>query len=122
MRRVKHLADIYEIGQIIGTGSYGSVVSARHIKLGLPCAIKIISKEKMSTSQMRKDRMVNELKILEKIVHQNITRTYELLHDKTNFYIVSELVKSGDMAKLMSKRAKEHRGLLADRNVKYIAR
>ncbi len=71
---------------------------------------------------MRKDRMINELKILEKTIHQNIVKTYELLHDRNNFYIVSELVKNGDMAKLMSKRAKENRGLLNERDVKFIAR
>lgn len=71
---------------------------------------------------MRKDRMINELRILEKTCHQNIARIYELLHDSKNFYIVTELVKSGDMAKLMSSRAKEQRGLLNERDVKFIAR
>lgn len=71
---------------------------------------------------MRKDRMINELRILEKIMHQHIVRIYELMHDKKNFYIVSELVNSGDMAKLMSLRQKEQRGLLNERDVRYIAR
>lgn len=122
LRRVENINEIYEIGNIIGNGSYGQVVQARHIKLGLPCAVKVIPKEKMSTSKMRKDRMINELKILEKTCHQSIARVYELLHDRQNFYIVSELVKSGDMAKLMSTRAKQNRGLLNERDVKFIAR
>jgi serine/threonine protein kinase len=69
LQRVENINDIYELGAVIGTGSYGSVMQARHRKLGLPCAIKVIQKEKMSTSQMRKDRMINELKILEKTIH-----------------------------------------------------
>jgi serine/threonine protein kinase len=56
---------------------------------------------------MRKDRMINELRILEKVMHQHVVRIYELMHDKTNFYIVSELVTTGDMAKLMCQRQKE---------------
>jgi serine/threonine protein kinase len=61
----------------------------------------------MSSSKMRKDRMINELRILEKVMHQHVVRIYELMHDKTNFYIVSELVTTGDMAKLMCQRQKE---------------
>ena len=60
---------------------------------------------------MRKDRMINELKILEKIVHNNVAHIYEMLHDNESFYIVSEFIKSGDLAKLMSKRQKEQAGL-----------
>ena len=71
---------------------------------------------------MRKDRMINELRILEKIMHQHVVRIYELMHDKTNFYIVSELVTTGDMAKLMCQRQKEQRGLLSERDVRFIAR
>lgn len=122
LKKINDLNDYYHIGKTIGTGSYGQVVQAKHKKLELPCAIKIISKEKMSQSQMRKERMINELRILEKIVHGNIARIYELMHDSENFYIVSELIKSGDMAKLMSKRQKENRGLLRERTVKQIAR
>lgn len=57
---------------------------------------------------MRKDRMINELKILEKIVDNNIARVYELLHDSENFFIVTEFIRSGDLAKLMGKRQKEN--------------
>ena len=104
LRRITNIADHYQIGKVIGKGSYGEVVQAKHASLGIVCAIKVISKEKMSSSDMRKDRMINELKILEKIMHQHIVRIYELMHDNKNFYIVSELVNSGDMAKLMSLR------------------
>ena len=51
----------------------------------------------MSTTDIRKERMINELIILEKLSHQNIIKTYEILHDISNFYIVQELIETGDL-------------------------
>lgn len=85
------------------------------------CAVKIIGKEQMSTSQMRKERIINELKIIENLIHPNIARVYEILHDQENFYIVTEYVKSGDLANLCTLIAKNERKLLHQKVVKRIA-
>ena len=41
--------------------------------------------------------MHNELKVLEQTVHPNIVRVFELMEDADNYYIVSELVKGGEL-------------------------
>ena len=46
---------------------------------------------------MNKDLLENELSVLEDISHPNIVRLFEILEDNTNYYIVSELMKYGDL-------------------------
>jgi len=41
--------------------------------------------------------MRNELEVLEKIDHPHITRVFELLEDKHNFYVVMEYLKGGNL-------------------------
>ena len=41
--------------------------------------------------------MKNEIQILENISHPNIVRIYEIVHDDSNYYIISELMYLGDL-------------------------
>ena len=92
LREVDNINDHFKFGKLLGSGTFGEVKKARNIELDLNCAVKIISKEAL----MKQERMIqnfeNELKVLETMCNQHITKTYELLHDKENFYIVMELV------------------------------
>ena len=49
---------------------------------------------------------MNELLVLESTVHQGIAHIYELLHDEENFYIVQEIVRTGDLFKFLDMRNK----------------
>ena len=75
----------------------------------------------MSTSQMRKERMINELSIIESTIHPNVARIYELLHTQTHFYIVSEYIKTGDFAQICTNIARNKKGLMEEKDVKRIA-
>lgn len=72
----------------------------------MPCAVKILSKEKLFTHQSRIDNLMNELLVLQTIAHSNLTHIYELLHDEKNFYIVQEIVRTGDLFKFLDMRNK----------------
>ena len=45
--------------------------------------------------------MKNELQVLEDVSHPNIVRIYELLHDDSFYFIVSEYVKFGELYEFM---------------------
>lgn len=51
------------------------------------------------------DLMYDELSILQKTDHPHVTRVFEVIEDKKNFYVVMELIKGGD---LMGKVVKMH--------------
>jgi serine/threonine protein kinase len=88
---------------LLGQGAFGQVWSALRRESGTEVAIKIVDKE-MENSDIHKELMLQELEVLASISHPSITRTFELLHDDVNYYIVSEHVKGGDlMTRLKSK-------------------
>jgi serine/threonine protein kinase len=41
--------------------------------------------------------MINEVEILQECIHPHVMNVYEILHDKNNFYVISELCKGGDL-------------------------
>ena len=41
--------------------------------------------------------MKNELEALEELSHPHIVRTYQLLEDMYNVYVVTELISDGDL-------------------------
>lgn len=59
--------------------------------------------------------------MLEHIVHPNITHVYELLHDEQNFYIVQEIVRTGDLFKFLDMRNKG-KGRLNEDEVRLLAK
>ena len=51
--------------------------------------------------------MKHELEILQSISHPNIIQIFELLHDNTNYYIVSEWMKGGELFDFANTRKKK---------------
>ena len=49
LRRVQCISEEYQLGRVIGQGTYGQVREAVHIKFNMHCAIKTLSKEKLFT-------------------------------------------------------------------------
>ena len=92
----------YEIGEILGEGSFGIVKKAVHSKTKETVAIKIIDKEKV-----KKDSMIENLKkevsILMVVDHPNIVNLKEVLASKTKIYLVLEYVPGGELWQLISK-------------------
>ena len=41
--------------------------------------------------------MQQELEVLAGVDHPNIVRVYDLLEDQVNFYIITEIIKGGEL-------------------------
>ena len=63
----------------------------------MPVAIKILRKKKLKENPVYLELLRNELFVLEKTDHPNITRVFEILEDKTRFFVVMELLSGGDL-------------------------
>jgi len=85
----------------LGKGSFGSVWSAVHCKVKAPCAVKIVTKDKLKEMNVYQELMMNELKVLEETNHPNIPRVFELFEDHRNYYIITELISGGNMLEKM---------------------
>lgn len=80
-------------------------------------AIKVIQKTSVSGQKVLEKLMSNELKILEDISHPNVVKIYELLHDDNNYYIVSELIKYGELQDYVVERQDCEEGALTEEEV-----
>ena len=87
----------FEIGSILGKGSFGEVRRCINKNTGMECAIKIVNKSHIGQHQVLVDLMEQELEVLQNTDHPHIVRVFELLEDDAKFYIISELVTGGEL-------------------------
>jgi calcium-dependent protein kinase len=90
------LRDSYEVKELLGQGSFGSVRKVTHRLTGEDRAMKILSKKHISTPE---DFQViqNEVHILSQLDHPNILKVYETFQDKFSYCIITELCTGGEL-------------------------
>uniref|UniRef100_A0A7N0U992 non-specific serine/threonine protein kinase n=1 Tax=Kalanchoe fedtschenkoi TaxID=63787 RepID=A0A7N0U992_KALFE len=90
----------FELGKEVGRGHFGHTCCAKGKRgelKGQPVAVKIISKDKMTTAIAIED-VRREVKILKALAgHNNLIRFYESFEDANNVYIVMELCEGGEL-------------------------
>jgi PAS domain-containing serine/threonine kinase len=82
----------YLLGDELGSGGYGFVMTARHRTEGHEVAVKFIIKEKVPDhAWMENDaigRLPTEVILLSFIDHENIVKCLDLFEDSLYFYLV----------------------------------
>ncbi|KAM3136324.1 hypothetical protein pb186bvf_011623 [Paramecium bursaria] len=86
----------YELGKILGQGSFGVVRQATHVISKEEFAIKIIDKEKVKKEDLV-ESLKKEIQILMIIEHPNIVKLIEVLASKTKIYLVLEWIRGGEL-------------------------
>ena len=85
----------------LGAGAFGTVYEAVHIKMEFMCAMKVINKKEIdSIDPIFSLLLPQELEALEQLDHPHIVRSFDLLEDEENVYIVSELMEHGNLKEL----------------------
>ncbi|OMJ94562.1 hypothetical protein SteCoe_2206 [Stentor coeruleus] len=90
-----HVADYYEIKEIIGEGAYGCVRRVVHKATGVEKAMKTIMKSFVKLSEVK--NMLLEVDILRKLDHPNIIKITEVIQDNRCYHIVTELFYGGEL-------------------------
>ncbi|KAL3851399.1 hypothetical protein ACJIZ3_013281 [Penstemon smallii] len=97
----------YEIGKLLGHGTFAKVYHARNVKTGEGVAIKVIDKEKILKVGLI-SHIKREISILRRVRHPNIVQLFEVMATKTKIFFVMEFVKGGELFNKVSKgRLKE---------------
>lgn len=86
----------YELGRLLGQGTFAKVHYARNLKTGQTVAIKIIDKEKVLRVGLV-DQIKREISVMRLVKHPNIVQLYEVMASKTKIYFVMEYVKGGEL-------------------------
>ncbi|EKM54284.1 uncharacterized protein PHACADRAFT_258031 [Phanerochaete carnosa HHB-10118-sp] len=89
----------YELGDELGAGGYGFVMTARHRTEEYEVAVKFIIKDKVPEHAWWDDEMLGrvptEVMIMSLVDHENIVRCLDLFEDDLYFYLVSRQLLVG---------------------------
>ncbi|XP_071707745.1 CBL-interacting serine/threonine-protein kinase 12-like [Rutidosis leptorrhynchoides] len=97
----------YEIGKLLGHGSFSKVYLARNVKSNEFVAIKVIDKEQILKGGLI-SHIKREISILRRVRHPNIVQLFEVMATKAKIFFVMEYVKGGELFNKVAKgRLKE---------------
>ncbi|KAG8494532.1 hypothetical protein CXB51_012234 [Gossypium anomalum] len=97
----------YEVGKLLGHGTFAKVYYARNVKTDESVAIKVLDKEKILKGGLIA-HIKREIAILRRVRHPNIVQLFEVMATKTKIYFVMEYVHGGQLfSKVAKGRLKE---------------
>ncbi|XP_051133640.1 CBL-interacting serine/threonine-protein kinase 12-like [Andrographis paniculata] len=97
----------YEIGKLLGHGTFAKVYHARNVRTGESVAIKVIDKEKVLKIGLTA-HIKREISVLRRVRHPNIVQLIEVMATKSRIFFVMEYVKGGELFNKVAKgRLKE---------------
>ncbi|CAF1710693.1 unnamed protein product, partial [Brassica napus] len=97
----------YEMGKLLGHGTFAKVYLARNVKTNESVAIKAIDKEKVLKGGLIA-HIKREISILRRVRHPSIVQLFEVMATKAKIYFVMEYVRGGELFNKVAKgRLKE---------------
>lgn len=97
----------YDVGRMLGKGTFAKVYYGRNLKTGDNVAIKVIDKEKVLKVGLI-DQTKREISVMGLVKHDNVMQLYEVMATKTKIYYVMEYAKGGELFhKLANGKLKE---------------
>lgn len=100
--KVSVLMERYEIGRLLGQGTFAKVYYGRSIQTQESVAIKMIDKEKVIRVGLM-NQIKREISVMRLVRHPNIVKLYEVMATKTKIYFVMEYAKGGELFNKVSK-------------------
>ncbi|KAG2618602.1 CBL-interacting protein kinase 28-like [Panicum virgatum] len=92
----------YEIGRLLGQGTFAKVYYARNLTTGQTVAIKVIDKDKIVKTGLM-DQIKREISIMRLVRHPNILQLFEVMATKNKIYFVLEYAKGGELFNKIAK-------------------
>ncbi len=89
--------DRYEVLEVIGKGSMGTVYRAQHVKMARPVAIKVLRSKALQNHRAR-GRFLREAKVASVLKHRNSVLTHDFGETPAGPYLVMELLEGKSLA------------------------
>ncbi|XP_044463222.1 CBL-interacting serine/threonine-protein kinase 5-like [Mangifera indica] len=97
----------YEMGRLLGKGTFAKVFYGKHVVSGESVAIKVINKDQVKRQGMM-EQIQREISVMRLVRHPNIVELKEVMATKTKIFFVMEYVKGGELfAKVARGKLKE---------------
>ncbi|KAK7321418.1 hypothetical protein VNO77_32044 [Canavalia gladiata] len=92
----------YELGRLLGQGTFGKVYYGRSTITNQSVAVKVIDKDRvMRTGQA--EHIKREISVMRLVKHPNIIQLFEVMATKSKIYFVMENAKGGELFKKVAK-------------------
>jgi serine/threonine protein kinase len=92
----------FEVGKLLGHGTFAKVYHARNVKTNEGVAIKVIDKEKILKGGLIA-HIKREISILRRVRHPNIVQLFEVMATKSKIFFVMEFVRGGELFNKVAK-------------------
>ncbi|XP_041095030.1 death-associated protein kinase 2 isoform X2 [Polyodon spathula] len=91
--------DLYEIGEVLGSGHYGTVRLVREKGSGTDYAGKFLKIRKCKSSRLGLDRedVEREVEILQALQHPNIMALRDVFESKSELVLILEMIRGGEL-------------------------
>lgn len=95
--RDEDIRDKYELGKVLGSGSFGQVREAKLKDSTEVRAVKMLEPDKGDGEWSNHAMFIREINLLQQIDHKNIIRYYDFYEDPHFLYVVMELCRGGEV-------------------------
>ncbi|KAG6591537.1 CBL-interacting serine/threonine-protein kinase 5, partial [Cucurbita argyrosperma subsp. argyrosperma] len=97
----------YEIGRLLGKGTFAKVYYGKELESGESVAIKVLNKDQVKKEGMM-EQIKREISVMRLVRHPNIVELKEVMATKTKIFFVMDYVRGGELfAKVARGRLKE---------------
>ncbi|XP_038986461.1 CBL-interacting serine/threonine-protein kinase 6-like [Phoenix dactylifera] len=95
-RKKRILHGRYELGRVIGQGTFSKVYLARNLLTGKSVAMKVVGKEKVIRMGMMK-QVKREISAMKMETHPNIVELHEVMATRSKIFFAMELVRGSEL-------------------------
>lgn len=86
----------YEMGRLLGKGTFAKVYYGKQLESGESVAIKVINKDQVKKEGMM-EQIQREIAVMRLVRHPNIVELKEVMATKTKIFFVMEYVRGGEL-------------------------
>lgn len=100
----------YELGRVLGQGTFAKVYYGRDLRAGESVAIKVIDKAQLRRTEGMVEQLRREISIMRMVRHPNVVGIREVLASRARVFVVMEYARGGELfAKVARGRLTEDR-------------
>ncbi|NP_001310810.1 CBL-interacting serine/threonine-protein kinase 6 [Ziziphus jujuba] len=86
----------YELGRLLGHGTFAKVYHAKNLQSGKSVAMKVVGKEKVIKVGMM-EQIKREISVMKMVKHPHTVDLHEVMASKSKIYFAMELVRGGEL-------------------------
>ncbi|KAI1901493.1 hypothetical protein AGOR_G00035000 [Albula goreensis] len=97
--KLENVEDLYEIGEVLGSGHFGQVRAVQERATGVRWAGKFLKVRKCASSRLGLERRTveREVEILQALQHNNIMALKDVFESRAEVVLIVELISGGEL-------------------------